>query len=217
VSRIEDTEMMQLYINRDGERTGPHALEEVNRQLAAGRFSPSDLAWSETSPGWKPLLSFAGVMMPGAASSSAMPLGMATPVIFESRNYAGFWIRAVAGIIDVIILAVLAALIVFLLDYADGNMSILRVFIPTLVCFLYFPTMWSSPMQATLGQRICSLRVTTADAGDPISFSRGLLRVLGMILSGAIFGIGYLMIAFTERKRGLHDMIAGTCVVKSDW
>ena len=38
-----------------------------------------------------------------------------------------------------------------------------------------------------------------------------------MILSALIFGIGYLMIAFTERKRGLHDIIAGTCVVKSDW
>ena len=122
-----------------------------------------------------------------------------------------------AGIIDAIILGVLAALIVFMLDYADGNMSILRVFVPIFVCFLYLPATWSSPMQATLGQRICSLRVITADAGDPISFSRGFLRVLGMILSGLLLGIGYIMIAFTERKRGLHDMIAGTCVVKSDW
>jgi uncharacterized RDD family membrane protein YckC len=35
-----------------------------------------------------------------------------------------------------------------------------------------------------------------------------------MMLSGLIFGIGFIMIAFTERKRGLHDMIADTCVVK---
>ena len=50
--------------------------------------------------------------------------------------------------------------------------------------------------------------------GGRITFMRGLLRVLGMTLSGLILGIGFLMAAFTERKRALHDIIAGTCVVK---
>jgi uncharacterized RDD family membrane protein YckC len=206
---------MQLYLNREGERTGPLELSDINRQLAAGRLNPSDLAWSETSPGWKPLLSFTGVMMPGAASSSAMSIGLATPIMFEARHYAGFWIRAVAAILDGIILALVAGTIAFLLQYSDGNMSILRGLLPLLVCFLYFPAMWSSPMQATLGQSLLHLRVVRID-GRAISFARGVLRVLGMILSALIAGIGFLMIAFSNRKRGWHDRIADTCVLQSE-
>jgi uncharacterized RDD family membrane protein YckC len=207
---------MQIYVNRGGERTGPHQLEDVNRQLAAGRLRPSDLAWSETSPGWKPLLSFAGVMMPGAASSTAMPIGIATPVYFDSRRYAGFWIRTLAAIVDAIILGAIAGAIAFVLVYADGRMSILRVLAPLLVCFLYLPAMWSSPMQATLGQSLCRLRVIRLD-GRTLSFSCGVLRVFGMILAAAVLGLGYIMVAFNHRKRGMHDIIAGTCVVRADW
>ncbi|MEY2550479.1 MAG: domain 2, partial [Verrucomicrobiota bacterium] len=54
---------MQIYISQDGRRIGPFAVEEINRQLAAGQLAPSDLGWSESSPGWKPLLSFAGVIV----------------------------------------------------------------------------------------------------------------------------------------------------------
>lgn len=50
--------------------------------------------------------------------------------------------------------------------------------------------------------------------GERISFGRGVVRVIGMMLSGLILGIGYFMAAFTERKRALHDMMADTCVVK---
>ncbi len=207
---------MQLYINRDGERTGPFELADVNRQLAAGTLQPSDLAWSESSPGWKPLLSFTGVMMPGAASSSAMSLGLASPVHFKSHHYAGFWIRVVAGLLDAIILGLAAGVIAFLLSYAGSNMSILRRVVPIFVSLLYLAALWSSPLQATLGQRMCSLRVISAEDGDGISFPRAVIRVFGRILSGLLLGIGYIMVAFTERKRGLHDMIAGTYVVKID-
>jgi uncharacterized RDD family membrane protein YckC len=75
------------------------------------------------------------------------------------------------------------------------------------------PALWSSPMQATAGQRICGLRIIPA-IGGKMSFARGLLRVFAMVLSALIFGAGFIMAAFTERKRGLHDMIAGTYVVK---
>jgi uncharacterized RDD family membrane protein YckC len=47
-----------------------------------------------------------------------------------------------------------------------------------------------------------------------MSFAHGILRVPGRVLSALIFGAGFIMAAFTERKRGLHDMIAGTYVVK---
>ena len=214
--RCKNKGIMQLYLNRDGQRTGPHALEDVNRRIAAGRLNPSDLGWSESSPGWKPLLSFSGVMVPGAASSTAMPIGMATPVHFESRNYAGFWIRMFAFVVDALVLAFIGGIIAFMLTYAHGRMSILRVLVPMLVCLLYMPTMWSAPTQATLGQKLCRLRVIRMD-GSAVSFTRGLVRALGRLLSGAIFGFGYIMIAFSNRKRAWHDRLADTCVVTTDW
>jgi uncharacterized RDD family membrane protein YckC len=211
---LKRSRVIQIYVRRNGQRTGPFSLEEINRHLAAGAFDPVDQAWSEGSPGWKPLASFAGVIVPGGASSTAMPIAIATPAHIVSQKYAGFWIRAVAFVIDAIVLAVLMAVIVVAFDRFDGKMSILRAFLIEAVGLLYMPLMWASPRQATFGQRICRLRLVTGDGGA-VSLPRGVLRVLGMIVSGAIFGAGYIMIAFTAEKRGLHDMIAGTRVVRA--
>jgi uncharacterized RDD family membrane protein YckC len=207
---------MKIYITRDGQRTGPYSLEEVNRQLAAGTISPVDQAWSEGSPGWKPLLSFPGVIMPGGASSTAMPLGMATPVSAGAIKYAGFWIRVVAYIIDVVILGMGLWIIALPFQRSPeegGGTSAIGAILQIVLGFLYMPVLWSSPMQATIGQRICGLRLIRP-GGNRISFARGIARMLAMILSGMLLCIGYLMVAFTECKQGLHDMLAGTYVVK---
>jgi len=208
---------MEIYISRDGERIGPYSLEEINRQLAAGTLIPQDLGWSESSPGWKPLLSFVGVIVPGGASSTAVPTGLATPVTFGLPEYAGFWIRGWALMIDAVIVGTFALLIAMWLKFASAESVgpvTLAPILQTLLVWIYMPALWFSPMQATAGQRICRLRVVDAMDGGRITFMRGLLRVLGMTLSGLILGIGFLMAAFTERKRALHDIIAGTCVVK---
>ena len=208
---------MEIYISRDGERIGPYSLEEINRQLAAGTLIPQDLGWSESSPGWKPLLSFVGVIVPGGASSTAVPTSLATPVTFGLPEYAGFWIRGWALMIDAVIVGTFALLIAMWLKFASAESVgpvALAPILQTLLVWIYMPALWFSPMQATAGQRICRLRVVDAMDGGRITFMRGLLRVLGMILSGLILGIGFLMAAFTERKRALHDIIAGTCVVK---
>jgi uncharacterized RDD family membrane protein YckC len=55
--------------------------------------------------------------------------------------------------------------------------------------------------------------VITAD-GEPITYWRAFGRYFGKLLSGIILGIGYLMAAFDEEKRALHDRICHTRVVK---
>jgi uncharacterized RDD family membrane protein YckC len=51
--------------------------------------------------------------------------------------------------------------------------------------------------------------------GSPIGYGRAALReVFGKFLSTLLLGIGYLMVAFDDRKQGLHDKIADTCVIK---
>jgi uncharacterized RDD family membrane protein YckC len=209
---------MQIYINRNGERTGPLSIEEVNRRLAAGLLQPTDQGWTEASPGWRPLLSFTGVIMPGGASSTAAQISMATPITFGLIRYAGFWIRAVAFIIDAIILALAFLLMAFFLttSYEETGPARTAAIVQSAITILYLASFWASPLQATPGQRICGLQVVDEIGARRISFVRALGRALACLLSGLLFGIGYIMVAFTERKRGLHDMIAGTCVVKSE-
>ncbi|WP_419883667.1 RDD family protein [Peribacillus sp. B-H-3] len=151
----------------------------------------------------------------------------------EKKEYAGFWIRAAAYLIDGIIVGIPLYAIYFVctmvivgaaggfsdeaLSDSDSAAIIIGMIILFLITFitvtLYFSWMHSSKWQATLGKKIVGLKVTDLQ-GNRISFWRAFGRLFAMYLSG-IFYIGYIMAAFTEKKQSLHDLIAGTVVVKS--
>ena len=119
----------------------------------------------------------------------------------------GFWVRVLAYLIDAVILGIVQ----FILGKAlsGGSLSSAVVVIDA----IYFAVFWSSVGGgSTPGMRALGLRVIGADGG-PISLGRAFLRVIGLYVAAIILLIGILMVAFTERKRGLHDMIAGTYVV----
>ncbi len=80
--------------------------------------------------------------------------------------------------------------------------------------WLYFALMESSERGATVGKMAMGLRVVTND-GKRLSFMNATGRYFAKILSAIILCIGFIMIGFTERKRGLHDMIASTLVIKA--
>ena len=82
-----------------------------------------------------------------------------------------------------------------------------------MVSWLYSALMESSATQGTLGKMALGIIVTDMN-GDRITFGKATGRFFGKIISSLILCIGFLMIAFTDRKRGLHDMIASTLVVK---
>lgn len=206
--------MQPLFIQRNGERVGPITLEEVNRQLAAGILQPTDLAWSESSPGWKPLLSFTGVLMPGAASSTAAPIAIAKPLLRPAREFAGFWIRLAAAAIDGAFLAVAALVLVSILPAPNQKMSILRDVAIALLVFCYMALMWASGFEATFGQHLLGLRVMRT-SGAPVSLARALLRALGVAISIAALGCGFFAIAFSNRKLAWHDRLADTGVQRS--
>ena len=70
---------MQVHVARNGQRMGPFSLEEINRQLAAGTWSGTDLAWYEGAPGWVQLSTVPGVII-GQQSTAAVGTGTA-PII----------------------------------------------------------------------------------------------------------------------------------------
>ena len=132
-------------------------------------------------------------------------------------EYAGFWRRFAALIIDYLVLGVagfVLGLVWGLVAGDDDASLVLLQLIATVASFLYFALMESSTNQATVGKMALGIKVTDLD-GDRISFGRALGRTFAKILSGLIIFIGYIMAAFTEKKQALHDMIAGTLVVKA--
>jgi len=137
-------------------------------------------------------------------------------------GYAGFWRRAVAFLIDSIVLAIAGfplGLIPAMAVLTDGDAVIVTGKIAAavatrgLLAWGYYAGMESSTWQATLGKRAIGLRVTDR-TGVRISFRRATGRFFAKLLSGALFGLGFLMAAFTARRQALHDLLADTLVVR---
>lgn len=150
------------------------------------------------------------------------------------EKYAGFWIRFAAYLIDSIILAVVIYGSLFLLILAGaaaapgsyysspyssspsfaalGALFILWLVFSIGFSWIYFAYQESSAAQGTIGKQAVGVIVTDLE-GNRISFGKATGRWLAKILSGIIFCIGYIMVGFTEKKQGLHDMIVNTLVV----
>ena len=80
--------------------------------------------------------------------------------------------------------------------------------------WLYYASMESSSAQATLGKMAVGVKVTD-DSGARIGSGCATGRYFGKIVSALILLVGYMMAGWTEKKQVLHDMMAGTLVVKS--
>lgn len=129
-------------------------------------------------------------------------------------NYAGFWLRLVAILLDTILINLFFYIIQVLLAvfYVDILSHPLFPLIYSLAYWLYFAGMESSRAQATVGKRLMGLAVTDRE-GKPISFLRATARYLGKYLSVLTLFVGFLMAGFTKKKQGLHDILAGCLVV----
>jgi len=164
----------------------------------------------------------------GPYSSAAYGAGPARAV-----QYGGFWIRALAFLIDIIVVQIVVfpvSLIIMTLagitgaiGGADRNVLFggawmavfaIRAIFGGAVNWIYEAALESSPRQATLGKMALGLKVTDL-YGNRISFARATGRHFAKYLSGFIFMVGYIMAGFTERKQALHDMVAGTLVMRT--
>ncbi len=180
--------------------------------------------------------------LPNLSPISPAQMVTAAPVYagvqYATVQYAGFWLRFVAYIIDGFIsgLAFLVLLIPLLLltgagaalskigsgeDISDDvaafmGLGFLFGFfgIIFVVGWLYYALAESSSWQATLGKKMLNLKVTDM-TGQPISFGRASGRYFAKIITGMIpLAIGYILAGFTEKKQAVHDMIASCLVLR---
>jgi len=148
----------------------------------------------------------------------ALPSAAAYPP--QEVAYAGFWIRFLAWFIDWLVLGVAGFVIGFVLGVTAAllgyraSLGVIGYGQAILVAWLYYSFLHSSRAQASLGMMATGLSVVGAD-GMRIGFGRATGRYFASVLSGLLCFMGYLMIAFTARHRGLHDMMARTYVVRA--
>ena len=181
--------------------------------LAAPAPPPGRVEGSAGDPSAGPL--------PSAASG---PAAVAEPAV----RYAGFWRRVLAYIVDGIIIGavmtpfgvgiglahVAAALNHEMTPEALGALVMASLFVwglRMLVSWIYGAAFESSRWQATPGKMLLGMKVTDLQ-GRRLSFLQASGRALGKWLSGFLLGMGYVLVAFTDRKQGLHDLMAGTLV-----
>jgi len=82
------------------------------------------------------------------------------------------------------------------------------------LALLYFPFFWARG-GATPGMKVAGIRVVSDRDGSRIRWGTALLRLIGWWVSAAVFYIGFVWILVDSRRRGWHDLIAGTCVIST--
>lgn len=173
----------------------------------------------------------------------APPMQQHSPAQQASRGQAptvyvnGFWRRAVAGVIDLAIVLPISALLVMIASKISGvglpamkiglfdidlwidlvlamDPGLVLAMVMTWAIGLAYLSVFHVIRGQTLGMRVMKMKIIDG-YGDSPSPRRALVRVLGYVVSLATLGLGFLWIGFDSEKRGLHDWIAGTYVVRA--
>ncbi len=143
----------------------------------------------------------------------------------QAGETAGFGIRLGAYLIDSIILSIGVMIVMVptgILAAVIGPKSQGFALVVSLVGWLlgmavgigYLLVPWAKS-GITPGKKMLKLKIVREDGVEPLGYAKAGLRLLGYMASGFIFYIGFIMVAFTDGHKGLHDMIAGTRVVKT--
>ena len=147
-----------------------------------------------------------------------------------STKHAGFWKRVAAYLVDYMVFTPVI-LICFVLyvyfspytwteiinsyyynPYIDWSYWVFMAVLPGIVGIAYFCGMESSSKQGTLGKMALGIQVVDMN-DNRISFGRAFGRYFGKLLSGCLCYIGFIMVGFTQKKQGLHDILAATQVI----
>jgi uncharacterized RDD family membrane protein YckC/Tfp pilus assembly protein PilE len=220
------------YSDRTGQQVGPVTAETVRGALRTGDIGPDSRFWREGLAGWVGLGAVAAELGVDAPSADpyAAPTAPTDDAVVDWRAGrgaevvpGGFVRRWAAYILDSLILgvgfSVLSvgfSVLIALASRSDSSLAVFAVFGMYALYFamagFYYASQESSVHQATLGKRALGIKVTDLD-GRRLSFGHALGRWFAAALSYLTMYIGFLMALFTERKRALHDLVAGTQVV----
>jgi uncharacterized RDD family membrane protein YckC len=155
-----------------------------------------------------------GAVLATTAEPAAPVTAPAAPAVAPGvqAEYMGFWIRFVAAIIDAVILGAVSAILA-LPAFLDIPLFAPLRFFWLLLSWLYF-WLFTGLKGQTPGKMVVGIKVVNARGEIPGLGIAAVREILGKFISGAVFCLGYLWIAIDQEKRGWHDSIASTHVIK---
>jgi uncharacterized RDD family membrane protein YckC len=139
----------------------------------------------------------------------------------SEQQYAGFWIRVIASIIDTILLVIVLLVIAFAL-YSAGlitdnpdDLGIVGIFLNYVIPLILVLIFWHFK-SATPGKIITHLSIVDAETGGKPSFGQFVIRYIAYYISAIPLLLGFIWVGFDKRKQGWHDKIAKTVVIKTN-
>ena len=235
---------MDWYFANDGQRQGPVSAEAFARSVASGEVRADTLVWRAGMAAWQPwsevqptveLPAVEPLPPPLSPSELAPPSGhvaVGGPTALRSGEgrFGGFWLRLLAKILDAFALWLITNLIgMFLFHGAatefqsldpEDPQQVARFFafmgkfaLLSILVGLAYHWFFVAKFAATPGKLALGLRIVRPD-GAALSHGQIVGRYFAEFISSFILYIGYLIAAFDEEKRALHDYICGTRVVK---
>jgi uncharacterized RDD family membrane protein YckC len=222
---------MYIVIGTDGKEYGPVSASALAEWYGDGRVNAGTLVRESGAIEWRPLGQIgelSDVVRRAPASAGFAPAPSRPSAGAGSAVYAGFWRRCGAILVDTVLLGIGGGLagaltggcmgIVMGAQGADTDTigtaaRTVGFVLGGILNWIYFTVLESSSKQATFGKRALGIVVTDLQ-GRRIGFGTANKRYWGKLVSFITVGFGYIMAAFTDRKQALHDLMAGTLVVK---
>lgn len=223
---------MQIHIAKNGQRMGPYSEEQVRQMLASGSIAATDLAWHEGMADWQPVASVLPPTPTAAPAATAAPpispaIAPAVRTIVIDPNLAGRGARLGAVLLDVLVLVV-CLLPGIIVGVTGGDNNDTTKAIAGLLCLVGFIAVAAvqiyllSTRGQTIGKKFVGVKIVKyADSAPPGFVHACLLRAIvpafiNMVpLVGYIFPIVDACLIFSQERRCIHDLIAGTKVVNA--
>jgi uncharacterized RDD family membrane protein YckC len=136
----------------------------------------------------------------------------------DEYNYAGFWIRVAAALIDTVLLSIVIGIPLTLIygseywtseELVMGFWDAVFYIVPVVITVWFWVKYLGTP-----GKMLLRLRVIDSNTGQAISTAKGVGRYLGYYVSAIPLLLGFVWVAFDKRKQGFHDKLAGTLVIR---
>lgn len=131
--------------------------------------------------------------------------------------YAGFWVRVVAYLLDMFLIGIPVSMVVILLfgvEWLNSELWSNADWASVILTAGTIIFLWANWDGRTPGKKLLGVKIVQYPGYKPITYGNAIIRYfIGYTVSGLILGLGFVMVAFRSDKRGLHDLIARTCVI----
>jgi uncharacterized RDD family membrane protein YckC len=227
--------MSSWFYVREGQRCGPVSEADLRALAAEGEVDGATLVWRTGLSGWVRAGEAAGLSLPSAEPPPLPPpLPGGVPVAVAGSGgagvpaaaLAGFGVRAVAKLVDFVLLLAAGRVVEWAVlrwvfagvaplppDWAEVLRMLLWLVAINTVIGMAFTVFFLTRYEATPGKLLLGLRVVRAD-GSRLGAGRALGRFWGEQVTGLTFFAGYVMAAFDEERRALHDFMCETRVLR---